>query len=80
MPDPPEKSDAIIVLYRQRAAQFGEQKERFAERQRQVELAKARGLEHVAADQSALREKKRLEREAQIAKSIAGEKTKAEET
>ncbi len=40
-----------------------EQRSRFAERQRQIELAKARGEEHIAADQLAQKEKKRLEKE-----------------
>lgn len=40
-----------------------EQRQRFAERQRQIELAKARGEEHIAADQAAQKEKKRLEKE-----------------
>ncbi|MCB1438827.1 MAG: rhodanese-related sulfurtransferase [Nitratireductor sp.] len=56
-----------------------EQKKRFAERQHQVELAKARGHDHVAADQQALREEKRRQREEQIAKSVAGEMAGASE-
>ncbi|MEZ5879172.1 MAG: rhodanese-related sulfurtransferase [Nitratireductor sp.] len=48
-----------------------EQKQRFAERQRQVELAKKRGEGHIAADQEALREAKRRAREEQIARSMA---------
>jgi UPF0176 protein len=56
-----------------------EQKKRFAERQHQVELARARGHGHVAADQQALREEKRRQREEQIAKSIAGEMAEAPE-
>lgn len=48
-----------------------EQKQRFAERQRQVELAKQRGEGHIAADQEALREAKRKTREEQIARSMA---------
>ena len=48
-----------------------EQKQRFAERQRQVELARKRGEEHIAADQEALRETKRKAREEQIARSMA---------
>ncbi|MCO5133473.1 MAG: rhodanese-related sulfurtransferase [Phyllobacteriaceae bacterium] len=48
-----------------------EQKQRFAERQRQVDLAKQRGEGHIAADQEALREAKRRAREEQIARSTA---------
>ena len=36
-----------------------EQRHRFAERQKQIALAKARGLDHIAADQEAQREAKR---------------------
>lgn len=50
-----------------------EQKARFAERQRQVELARRRGQAHIAVDQEAMREAKRREREAQIEKSQQGE-------
>ncbi|MDJ0612425.1 MAG: rhodanese-related sulfurtransferase [Rhizobiaceae bacterium] len=39
------------------------QRARFSERQHQIELAKARGETHIAADQSAQKEKKRLEKE-----------------
>ena len=37
-----------------------DQRERFAERQRQIELAKERGEAHIAVDQSAQKHKKRL--------------------
>ena len=43
-----------------------------AERQKQIALAKARGLDHIAADQEAQREAKRAARAEQIAKSNAG--------
>lgn len=49
-----------------------EQRHRFAERQKQVELARQRGVGHIAADQEAQREAKRRAREEQIAKSMAG--------
>ncbi len=49
-------------------AMSGERKAAFAERQKQVELAAARGERHVAADVETLREKKRAEREARKAK------------
>jgi len=39
------------------------QRMRFSERQRQIELANARGEEHIAADQAVQKEKKRLEKE-----------------
>lgn len=45
-----------------------ERKAAFAERQKQVELAAARGERHVAADVETLREKKRAEREARKAR------------
>jgi UPF0176 protein len=48
-----------------------EQRARFIERQRQIELARQRGEDHIAADQEAQREKKRREREAQIPQSMA---------
>ena len=51
-----------------------EKKHRFAERQKQVSLAKQRGLKHIAADQSAQRQAKQIARLAQIAKSKKGEK------
>lgn len=40
-----------------------QQKQRFTERQKQIELAKARGEQHIAADQSAQKEKKKLAKE-----------------
>ena len=46
-----------------------EQHKRFAERQKQIELAKKRGENHIAADQSQQRERKRIEREEQIRRS-----------
>ncbi len=49
-----------------------EQRHRFSERQKQIALAKARGLDHIAADQEAQREAKRAARAEQIAKSNAG--------
>jgi len=49
-----------------------EQRKRFAERQKQIELARKRGLNHIAADQDAQREAKRKAREVQIEKSRKG--------
>jgi UPF0176 protein len=49
-----------------------EQRHRFAERQKQIALAKHRGLDHIAADQDAQREAKRLAKAEQIEKSRAG--------
>jgi UPF0176 protein len=49
-------------------AMSDERKAAFAERQKQVELAAARGERHVAADVETLREKKRAEREARKAR------------
>jgi len=46
-----------------------EQRRRFEERQKQVELAKARGDDHIASDQKAQRERKRQAKEEQIRKS-----------
>ncbi len=46
-----------------------DQRLRFAERQHQIELAKARGETHIAADQQAQREAKQAARKAQIEKS-----------
>ena len=40
-----------------------QQKARFTERQHQIELAKVRGDDHIAADQAAQKERKRLEKE-----------------
>jgi UPF0176 protein len=40
-----------------------QQRSRFAERQRQIELARARGEEHIAVDQQAQKERKRAEKE-----------------
>lgn len=53
-----------------------DQRHRFSERQRQIELAKARGEVHIAADQQAQREAKREARKVQIEKS-KGSKTNA---
>ncbi len=47
----------------------GEQKQRFAERQRQIELAKERGQVHIAANQQAQRAQKRAARKLQIEQS-----------
>ncbi|MCB1387192.1 MAG: rhodanese-related sulfurtransferase [Nitratireductor sp.] len=47
------------------------QRQRFAERQKQVELARQRGEAHIAADQHGQRERKRAERAGQIARSLA---------
>ncbi|MGB7336488.1 MAG: rhodanese-related sulfurtransferase [Salaquimonas sp.] len=49
-----------------------DQRRRFAERQKQITLAKERGLDHIAADQQAQREAKRFARAEQIEKSNAG--------
>ncbi len=49
-----------------------EQRRRFAERQKQIALAKERGFDHIAADQEAQREAKRQRREEQIEKSRQG--------
>jgi len=49
-----------------------DQRARFAERQKQIDLAKQRGLDHIAADQDAQREAKRKARDAQIEKSRKG--------
>lgn len=50
-----------------------EQRHRFSERQKQVALAKQRGLDHIAGDQAAQREAKRQARKEQIEKSKRGE-------
>ncbi len=50
-----------------------EQRERFAQRQKQIALAKIRGFEHIAADQQVQREAKRAARAEQIEKSRRGE-------
>ncbi|WP_075997129.1 rhodanese-related sulfurtransferase [Salaquimonas pukyongi] len=49
-----------------------EQKRRFAERQRQVELAKKRGEQHIAADQEAQREAKRQFKQKTRGEQLAG--------
>jgi len=49
--------------------QSPEQRHRFQERQKQMDLAKARGHDHIASDQNAQREKKRQAKEEQIRKS-----------
>jgi len=49
-----------------------EQRHRFAERQKQIALAKSRGLDHIAADQEAQREAKRAAKAEQIEKSNRG--------
>ena len=49
-----------------------EQRERFAERQHQIELAKKRGEDHIAVDQGAQKEKKRREKEEHSRRSNAG--------
>lgn len=46
-----------------------EQRTRFEERQKQIELAKARGEQHIAADQASQKEKKRAAREAHAKRS-----------
>lgn len=51
------------------------QKARFKERQRQIELAKRRGEQHIAADQQAMRERKLAEIEAHKARSAKGEQS-----
>ena len=50
-----------------------EKKKRFEERQKQVLLAKQRGQNHIAADQSAQRERKRLEKQEHAKRSAKGE-------
>ena len=50
-----------------------QQRERFAERQKQIELAKIRGEEHIAADQSILKQRKRKRAEAHALRSAKGE-------
>lgn len=54
-----------------------EQRKRFEERQKQVELTKQRGQAHIAGDQSAQREAKRIAKAEQIEKSRRGEKVKS---
>lgn len=49
-----------------------EKKARLADRQKQVELAKRRGEQHIAADQMAAKARKRAGRESQVARSRAG--------
>jgi UPF0176 protein len=49
-----------------------DQRRRFAERQKQIALAKKRGLDHIAADQEAQRAAKRKARDQQIEKSRKG--------
>ncbi len=49
-----------------------EQRRRFGERQKQIALARERGLDHIAADQETQREAKRKAREEQIEKSRKG--------
>ncbi len=49
-----------------------EQRKRFSERQKQMALAKERGFDHIAADQEAQREAKRIARAEQIEKSKKG--------
>ena len=50
------------------------QKQRFSERQKQIQLARKRGQDHIAADQQAQREAKRQARKEQIARSQTAEK------
>ncbi|MEO0327447.1 MAG: rhodanese-related sulfurtransferase [Pseudomonadota bacterium] len=50
-----------------------EQRMRFAERQKQIELAKARGENHIAADQLAQKKKKHKERKTHAQRSNSGE-------
>ena len=46
-----------------------EQRKRFSERQKQIDLAKIRGEGHIAVDQSLQRNRKRAERKEQIRRS-----------
>ncbi len=50
------------------------QKRRFSERQKQIQLARRRGEDHIAADQNSQREAKRRARKEQIALSQSAEK------
>lgn len=52
-----------------------EQRMRFAERQKQIELARRRGGEHIAADLEKAREEKRIARARQVERSMAVSKT-----
>jgi len=54
------------------ATMSNEQRQRFAERQRQIELARSRGETHIAADQTAMKERKRREAAEHVRRS-AGE-------
>lgn len=66
---------AGVACPRCHGAMTEQQRQRFAERQKQIELAKARDEVHIAADQDAQREKKRAALKAHIERSNKGKTT-----
>lgn len=76
---PISQEDMASVYYRQGVScphcydkMSPDKRERFAQRQKQVELANARGHRHIAGDQNAQREAKKAARLVQIEKSKKG--------